>query len=144
MRWKRPAALAASQGTLGEVAVRVKAGTPADTDFDIARDGFIVVDTTRATMWLRAGGTWHDVAGSTPKVCIATRTSDADHRHRRRGPPIEFNATDISDPFGFHDPASNIDPLHGADRLGWHVSAGRAVRDYAAAAARSSGSSDGR
>ena len=94
------------EGGLGEVAVRVKAGTPADTDFDVARDGFIVVDTTRATMWLRAGGTWHDVAGSTPKVCIASRTT-VQAIGTGAWTALQFNATDISDPFAFHDPASN-------------------------------------
>ena len=93
-------------GTLGEVAVRVKAGTPADTDFDVARDGFIVVDTTRATMWLRAGGTWHDVAGSTPKLAFAARTS-AQSIPNGAWTAVDFTAADVSDPFAFHDPSSN-------------------------------------
>lgn len=45
-------------GTLGEVAVRVKAGQPVDSDFDSARDGFIVVDTTNSVLWIRVNGAW--------------------------------------------------------------------------------------
>lgn len=45
-------------GTLGEVAVRSKAGVPTDADFDSARDGFITIDTTNGVIWVRSLGSW--------------------------------------------------------------------------------------
>ena len=45
-------------GTLNEVALRSKAGIPTDADFDVPRDGFVVVDTTDNEMWVRTSGNW--------------------------------------------------------------------------------------
>lgn len=45
-------------GTLDEVAIRSKAGVPTDADFDVPRDGFIVLDTTSDVLWSRSNGAW--------------------------------------------------------------------------------------
>lgn len=52
-------------GTLDEVALRTKAGIPTDADFDVPRDGFIVLDTgSPVVVWQRAGGVWKPVASA--------------------------------------------------------------------------------
>lgn len=55
-------------GVLEEVAVRTKAGIPTDADFDVPRDGFIVVDTTNGAIWFRDGGSW--IRAGTPTGSI--------------------------------------------------------------------------
>lgn len=67
-------------GTLGEVAVRVKAGVPTDADFDSARDGFVVVDTTNKALWMRAGGVWIDTTASGTAFPTSPLTNDLFYR----------------------------------------------------------------
>jgi len=45
----------------GSVGVKVKAGTPLDTDFTSPVDGMIAVDSTASKIWCRVGGVWKGV-----------------------------------------------------------------------------------
>lgn len=46
----------------GGVAVKVKAGTPADADFTNPVDGMLATDSTGNKIWVRLSGTWKGVA----------------------------------------------------------------------------------
>jgi hypothetical protein len=68
-------------GTLDEVAIRSKAGIPTDADFDVPRDGFMVLDTTNNVLWIRTNGLWvpsqgyqYDYAEFTANVSITATT----------------------------------------------------------------------
>lgn len=57
--------IAALHGTLGNVAVRTKAGVPTDADFTQPRDGFMALDTTSpGALWMRANAAWVTMGGS--------------------------------------------------------------------------------
>ena len=59
------------RGALDEVAVRSKTGAPTDADFDVPRDGYIVVDTTNGFWYTRIGGNWI-VTGRSTAAGIST------------------------------------------------------------------------
>lgn len=111
------------QGTLGEVAVRVKAGQPVDSDFDSARDGFIVVDSTNLKMWMRVGGVWQQLYGSganLPSIQVGTgnrlkldpqgalaRRSSVQAITTSTWTAVIMNATEDYDLAAFHDLVTN-------------------------------------
>jgi hypothetical protein len=45
-----------------QIALKTKAGTPADADFVTPASGMIAVDTTASKIWVRVGSTWKSVA----------------------------------------------------------------------------------
>lgn len=92
-------------GTLDEVAVRSKAGIPSDADFDVPRDGFMVVDTTNKIVWVRMGGGWVPTTGASARVANSAVQSIPNNADTA----LTFD-TVTSDPLSWFDGTSKLTP----------------------------------
>jgi hypothetical protein len=48
--------------TTKAISIMTKAGTPSDSDVELAVDGTIVIDTANHRIYVRSGGTWKSAA----------------------------------------------------------------------------------